>query len=138
VTRYRLRIQYAHFDHETYDDRGLVSGDDVLKELDAFDWEGQVVAANQLERCSPTIYVETESGVESIWISGYQDPKSPTFVSECAGSLEKRPAFFGLVTKTVCSSAHSQTMSLEGANAAVRALLAGDYDEMIHLVESGQ
>ncbi len=136
MSKFQLSIQYAIFDHDTVDDRGLVDREDVLSVLSSFDWAGEIASANQLQKCSPTISVSTESGVESIWISGYGDPESPKFVSDCGASPVEKPILFGLFRRKIPRAANSAQLSLEQANSAVRALLNGRYDEMLSIVST--
>ena len=56
---------------------------DVLRAFDTFDWSREVVEAQRLGKCAPTLSVEESSGNWMIWVSAYGDPDSLMFVSQC-------------------------------------------------------
>ena len=93
---FKVTCQYAHQDHNESTDLGLMSPAEVLRCFDEFDWEHEITEANRLGKVSPTLSVEDAANRRLIWVSGYDDPKSPTFVSECTfPGMKKR--LFGLL-----------------------------------------
>ncbi|MEQ1765181.1 MAG: hypothetical protein ABL984_18785 [Pyrinomonadaceae bacterium] len=93
---FEVSAQYSYQDHNESTDLGTKSAADVLKCFDEFDWEHEVSEATRLGKVSPTLSVEDKVGQRLIWVSGYSNPKFPSFVSDCTfPGMAKR--FFGLL-----------------------------------------
>jgi hypothetical protein len=93
---FNVNGQYAHQEHMQSSDLGMKSPAEVLTCFDEFGWEHEVSEATRLQKVSPTLSVQDEAERRLIWVSGYGDPKFPTFVSECTfPGLKKR--LFGLL-----------------------------------------
>lgn len=93
---FEVSAQYAHHEHSESTALGAKSSSEVLRCFDEFNWEREISEAERLERVSPGLSVEDAASKRLIWVSGYGDPKSPTFVSECSfPGMRKR--LFGLL-----------------------------------------
>ena len=89
---FKLSLQFAR--HEVSESQDSeVSAADALTAFDEFDWAAEVRASIEIQKCSPT--VSLQSGERVIWLSGVGDPDAPDFISECGfpGVVKK---WFGL------------------------------------------
>ncbi|MBY5991125.1 hypothetical protein [Ferrimonas balearica] len=128
----KLNFQYAHHDHSEFEERPCEGAEDALAAFDAFDWHGEAVKANELQKCAPTLAVIRSTDEAVIWVSAYQTDSSLRFVSECRYPGEVS-AWFGLVKKPGIVNLGHQTMTPEQARQALRGFLDRDEDALQRL-----
>ena|ERR1700741_4833210 len=68
-------VQYAEYDFDQVDEKGTAFLSDIMAAFDAFDWNAQVRAAKQLQKCSPTFSVRDAAGKRVFWVSAYAEPE---------------------------------------------------------------
>lgn len=115
MTRYSYSLQYAESEVDQVDDKGIATAPDIMAAFDAFDWEGQVRAADQLQKCSPTFSVKEADGKRLFWVSGYggSDLKFANDYSETSSTRD---------------------LSLSEARQAVQLFVEGDHDALLKLL----
>lgn len=123
---FKVSAQYAHHEHGESNDLGVKSPADVLKCFDEFDWEHEVSEASRLGGVSPTLSVEDATNRRLIWVSGYGDPKAPTFVSECSfPGMKKR--LFGLLGEGLgLVELHTEEFNVQQARRAIELFVSDD------------
>jgi hypothetical protein len=123
---FKMSAEYAHHDHGESCDLGVKSPDDVLKCFDEFDWAHEISEASRLEKVSPTLSVEDTINRRLIWVSGYSDPKFPSFVSECSfPGIKKR--LFGLLGEGMgVVELHTQEFDVRQARRALELFILND------------
>ena len=122
-----LFIQFAHHNHDQFDERGFVNSEIALEAFDNFDWEGECKKAEEHQRVSPTISLESPDKSKLIWVSAYfGDEKGIRFVSECSypGVV---PKWFGLSKKMGKISHNTERFTQEQARDVLRLFMLEDY-----------
>lgn len=124
-----LNFQYAHHSHDESETKPNVTMSQILNAFDQFDWEGEIMRANELQKCSPTLTVLINGQSEMIWVSGLGETGSIEFVSECyfPGEVSK---WFGLSKCQGIVNLHTQSFSKLQAREAIELMVAKHYDEL--------
>ena len=132
---FKVSAEYAHHEHGESTDLGVRSPADVLKCFDEFDWAHEISEAARLGRVSPTMSVEDTTNRRLIWVSGYVDPKFPTFVSECSfPGMKKR--LFGLLGEGMgVVELHTQEFDVRQARRAFELFVSSDEAGLRELYE---
>jgi hypothetical protein len=121
---FNVNGQYAHQEHMESSDLGMKSPSEVLTCFDEFGWEHQVSEATRLGKVSPTLSVQDEANRRLIWVSGYGNPKFPTFVSECTfPGVKKR--LFGLLGPGIVDL-HTEEFDARQARQALELFVSND------------
>jgi hypothetical protein len=115
MKRHSYSLQYAESDFDEVDDKGIASPADILAAFDAFDWPGQARAAEQLQKCSPTLAVREVEGERFFWVSPYGPPELK-FVNDYSDTCSTRE------------------LSITEARRAVQLFVEGDHDGLLALL----
>jgi hypothetical protein len=115
MPRYAYSLQYAESDFDQVDDKGIAVPADILTAFDAFDWQAQVRAADQLQKCSPTFSVREADGKRLFWVSAYGAPDLK-FVNEYTDSGSTREL-------SITEARRAVQLFVEGNHDALRDLL---------------
>ncbi|MBM4384379.1 MAG: hypothetical protein FJ091_13565 [Deltaproteobacteria bacterium] len=132
---YSYNLQFAEFDPRQVDDRGVASAREILEAFDAFDWAGQIVAANRLQKVSPTFSVLDIEEDRLFWVSGCGEPDDMFFVNDYSYRGEVR-RLFGLLSSRGRISAPTRELSLAEARRAVEIFATGGHESLLRLLSS--
>lgn len=99
-----------------------------MRAFDEFDWSRQVVEANRLEKCAPTLSVTEPSTERLIWVSAYGDESSLAFVSECKITEMKKRLFGSQGPRAV--ELRTQTFQASDARRALELFMRGADGEL--------
>lgn len=113
-----LNFQYAHNDFSESETESSVSSSRALKAFETFDWIGEAIKANELQKCSPTLTVIREKDKDMIWVSPFERDGTLTFISECYFPGEVS-AWFGLSKKQGTVNLSSQNFRIKDAEKAI-------------------
>ena len=127
---YAFSLQYAEFDPDQVDERGSASATQILAAFDAFDWPGQVEAANRLQKCSPTFSVRDLDSTRLLWVSGTGEPEQISFVNAYTYEGEVR-RFLGLSRGAGPVAAPTHELSVEEARRAVELFVRGEHEALL-------
>jgi hypothetical protein len=130
---FSYNLQYAEFDDDQVDDKGVAPARDILVAFDAFDWRSQVETASRLQKCSPTFSVVDIDSDRLFWVSGCGDANGLTFVNAYTYQGERR-RFFGLSRSRGPVSPETRELSLEEARRGIELFLKGDHEGLLRLL----
>ena len=133
MATYSYSVQYAEFDPSQVDERGSADAREILAGFDAFDWPGQVDAANRLRKCSPTFSVKNVDEDRLLWVSGIGDSRGVSFINGYTyiGDIRR---FFGLARSRGPVEAPTRQLSLAEAREAVAFFPQGEHERLLALL----
>jgi hypothetical protein len=123
-------LQFAEFDLDQVEGRGVASSADILAGFDTFAWAEQVDAANRLEKCSPTFSVFDVESDRLLWVSAVGEPDGFTFVNAYTFQGEVR-GFLGLSRRRGPISAQTHELSLAEARRAIELFILGEHEALL-------
>ena len=132
---YAFSLQYAEFDPDQVDERGSASATQILAAFDAFDWPGQVEAANRLQKCSPTFSVPETHRRRVVSRSRTGEPEQISFVNAYTYEGEVR-RFLGLFRGAGPVAALTHELSLKEARRAVELFVRGEHEALLQHLAS--
>src|SRR5262245_24330377 len=130
MPRFSYKLQYAEFEPDQVDDKGIAPASDILLAFDAFDWPSQVQNANRLQRRSPTFSVVDIDSDRHFWVSGCGDGSDPTFVSAYRYQSERR-RFLGLSRSKGPITTDTRKLSLAEARRGIEFFLKVDHQGLL-------
>ncbi|HEU4431141.1 MAG TPA: hypothetical protein VFT98_20455 [Myxococcota bacterium] len=126
-------LQFAHFDHDQIEDRGVASAAEILEAFDAFDWPGQADAANRLQKVAPTFAVRDLDRDRLFWVSCCGDGGNFFFVNDYSYRGEVRRLLRG----QGWISAPTHELSLSEARRGIQLFVTGEHDALLTLLGAG-
>lgn len=129
---YKITMEYAHHSHGESDELGFMSGQEAIEFFENFDWKSEIIKANELQKVSPTLSLADNQGKRFIWVSGFGDPVSPEFVSDCSFPGEVS-SLFGLVKKQGTVSLSASGFGKVSAKKALELFVAKNEKELREL-----
>jgi hypothetical protein len=133
MATYSYSVQTAEFDPSRVDERGTANAREILAGFDAFDWPGQVDAANRLQKCSPTFSVKDVDEDRLLWVSGIGDSSGVSFINGYTYIGEIR-RMFGLVRSRGPVGAPTRELSLAEARQAVELFTRAEHERLLALL----
>ncbi|MCB1647269.1 MAG: hypothetical protein KDI36_17535 [Pseudomonadales bacterium] len=118
---YLATAQYAQHSHEeSVNLKRLTSLKEALDLFDDFDWEGQAVEAQKLQKVSPTLSIQAENGDDLVWVSVGMNPGgSLFFVTECTVQKGMKSILFGLIKRPNYVGSYNDGASKEMARKVI-------------------
>jgi hypothetical protein len=124
-----LNFQYAHHEADESESRIIKLEAEVLKAFDEFEWSREIVEAEKLKKCSPTLSLVLNRSDHLIWVSGFGEPQEPKFISNCRfpGQI---PGFLGFGKRDGVVDLHADSLSLELARLALDHFAQNRHDQL--------
>lgn len=118
--------QYAHNEVHESESKLIEEPEEALFEFDKFDWSRQLIKANELERCSPTLTVINENPGNFMGVSIYGETNKEKFSSDCHFPGEV-PSWFGIAKKKGTITLRTYLFTRNEARKAIELFIKEDY-----------